>query len=316
MASNPDPEVRRQAEHLLRIFEAASEKPRVEFRAHSKAVSRAIFSPDGKQVLSWGEDGKLRLWDAKDGKQVGDFDGQWQAIRTASFSCDGRKVLSGDLATVRLWDADSQEELQRFQVGGRVAQVIFSPGGQIRAACDQTGLWLWNLGTGRDVHHYCDAWNDPLDVAYSQDGRRCVCADNHCKVRIWDLQTNRVLVRMKRPDDVVLRVAFSRDARYVLSCSAGGDVRLWDSRTGELLRKFEDDGMASCVGFSPDGQWAVSGYGGGPYLAVWEVATGRQVRRLYGQRSCAQSVAFSSDGRRVICGAEDGFVRIWNLPDD
>jgi WD40 repeat protein len=64
----------------------------------------AVFSPDGRRVLTASEDDTARLWEADSGKLLATFQGHTGRVYSAVFSPDGRRVLtaSGD-NTARLW---------------------------------------------------------------------------------------------------------------------------------------------------------------------------------------------------------------------
>ena len=49
------------------------------------AVKGAVYSPDGKRILSWSDDKTLRLWDAATGAAIGEplrheGCGQWRGL--------------------------------------------------------------------------------------------------------------------------------------------------------------------------------------------------------------------------------------------
>jgi len=67
---------------------------------------------------------------------------------------------------------------------------------------------------------------------------------------------------------------------------------------------------------SPDGKLAVTAGGpktGNCAVSLWELATGREVRRMEGHQQEIEAVAFSPTGKCVACGSQDGTVRIWGL---
>ena len=54
----------------------ADDKPVKIFKGHTRPVRAAVFSPDGKQVLSGANDDTARLWDIASGKTIAIFRGR------------------------------------------------------------------------------------------------------------------------------------------------------------------------------------------------------------------------------------------------
>jgi WD40 repeat protein len=44
---------------------------------------------------------------------------------------------------------------------------------------------------------------------------------------------------------------------------------------------------------------------------VWDAETGRELLTLNGHESPVESVAFSSNGRRIVTGSQDKTARVW-----
>ena len=70
--------------------------------------------------------------------------------------------------------------------------------------------------------------------------------------------------------------------------------------------------------FSPDGRLIVSGCGydskhDDPSIRVWEVASGKEVRRFNGHLAGIYSVAFFPDGHRVASASSDATAMVWDL---
>lgn len=76
--------------------------------------------------------------------------------------------------------------------------------------------------------------------------------------------------------------------------------------------------LIKSVVFSPDGQRVLS-CNEEPSFRLWDVASGREMRRFHGHRGCVRTVAFSPDGQRALSGSastfgvNDNSVRLWDV---
>jgi WD40 repeat protein len=104
------------AEKTMHLFDAKTGQLVRSFTGHGAAVISAVFSRDGKQILSGSDDRTMRLWDVDTGKQIQGFNGHENSVKCVAFAPDGKRVLSGSTdATVRLWDSATAKELKVFR---------------------------------------------------------------------------------------------------------------------------------------------------------------------------------------------------------
>ena len=113
--------------------------------------------------------------------------------------------------------------------------------------------------------------------------------------------------------DKVSSVALSPDGKTALSSSDDRTVRQWDLESGKMLRVFAGhEDYALSVAFLPDGGTAFSG-GGGLWdptkrfyfpgtdhaLRLWDMESGKVLRRFEGHTAPVWSVALSADGSPI-----------------
>ena len=148
-------------------------------------------------------------------------------------------------------------------------------------------------------------------VAFSPDGKTLAAGSGDKTVRLWDVETGKLLRTLTGHGDVVRSVAFSPDGKTLASGSIDKTLRLWDVRTGNLAATLKGHSLKS-LAFSPDGQTLASG-GHDKTVQLWDVARKEQRALLKGHTGCIEGIAFSPDGKTVASSSEDSTVRLWDV---
>lgn len=79
-----------------------------EGQGHQKEITDLSWSPDGKYILSAGEDGKIKAWDYEKGNWFRDFSHSVGSVKSVDWSPDGMSFLSGGSdQTVCIWTLES-----------------------------------------------------------------------------------------------------------------------------------------------------------------------------------------------------------------
>ncbi len=172
-----------------------------------------------------------------------------------------------------------------------------------------------------EVGNLVDNADDTAEIAaFSPDGLRVLSGHEDGHMRLWDRESGRLIRRFRGHNDRTVGVAFSPDGHRALSADQDKLVRLWDLETGKVDREFPGhSGWVFNVAFSPDGRLAYSTSGGldhwndgaDPAVRVWDVETGREVRKLDGHKGRVMGLDVSPDGHRVLTGGDTSPI-LWD----
>ena len=162
---------------------------------------------------------------------------------------------------------------------GGVFAVAFSPDGKLVASGGGDGLGeagelvLWDAGTGKLQRRLLgrdekQAWA----VAFTPDGKRLACGLTDGSVRLFDVQTGKV-VREIDGGDQLRGLAVSPNGRTV-AAAIRKEIRLWDADTGKLTRTLRGHtNWIGSIAFSADGKALVSG--GSDGVRLWSLAANK-----------------------------------------
>jgi WD40 repeat protein len=303
---------------LQRAVYTVRERNRLE--GYDRPVRSVMFSPDGKQLATSGDDGTARLWNLQ-GKELQRFEKHKGSVRSIKYSPSGQLVATaGDDGFVRLWNLQGELVKEWNAQQGKLWGIGFSPDGNLVASEGNNGtVSLWNLQGELSVE--LKGHQKPVkNLSFSPNGQLIASASDDSTIRLWNFQ-GQELKKIAGHKGPVSGLSFSPDGQLLASTGEDGFVRVWNLQ-GKLVEEWnaQQDKLWDIV-FSLDSQQLATAGGNGT-VKVWNlqgqelekfVDHKQELEEFVGHKGPVRSVSFSPDGQQLASSSDDTMVRIWDL---
>ena len=299
-----------------------------EGKRQSSATGRSFedgwLSPDGALLAVAIRDSTIRLFET----------GEWNEIAYLSHSVTGYGVhgLWGRDGRLAVFDHTSiqgfappfRPYLPRLGEGqgARVVSLAFDPDGELLAsATEDNSVRIWDLGSGR-VRREVPCLQAPLRVRASSE--QLLVVTKEPVARLWPWSPAGEPIELRGHEAPVTDGWFLAEGEEVLTIAADSCARLWSAGDGRPLREFPmEAGPLHTAAFDEAADLLAVG-GEEPAVHVFELSTGRHLRRLTGPAEGPlvfvgrpTYLHFDAVNHRLYAAAQgSGGVACWDIAHD
>lgn len=278
---------------------------------HQNDVNDAIFTRDGKYLITASTDQTVRFWDAANGQEMKEktlnFEGAAMDLDVSdTVLAIGRK--DNFLTIVHLNSPDLKPVHYALSTG--VSALKFSPNGALLGVALSNGdVKFWQVNNTYFYNGPKHPKSTYVALAFSPDSNWLVSGGGDSLARLTKRDGT---IQYSLPHgDWVESVAFGPDASWFVTVSDDNKVRVLDTMTGKEKLRMSHANFAQKVQVSPDGQWIAStGYD--RVVRIWDAASGSQMLE-FPLSANGSAISFHRDGTRIVAADESGNISIWDI---
>ncbi len=262
------------------IYDIANFEVVKTFKGHKYYINCAIFSPDGKYILTGSRDNTIKLWDFETTELLRTYIGHTREIKSVCFTPDGNNFLSCSFdKSIKYWSVYSILPIRTMEGHtSYITSIDVSPDG----AYAVSGGWdkkviIWNIFNGEKIADFSSHLNWVNDVKFSPDGKYVVSAslyfseEKDTTVRIFNIAEMKEVTKMFDFNEIHNKVAFSPDGNFLFAEGSNYIIEKWDFN--EIKKEISFQGRSNNIkfaSFSNDDRCFTATYTVNPQL--WDIS--------------------------------------------
>jgi WD40 repeat protein len=139
-------------------------------------------------------------------------------------------------------------------------------------------------------------------------------------IRIWDYETQELIVEYEEVDKTIVSAAESprEDVVAVAGWARGGPIQLFQLEGMKKIATFDCGQVVNQLTFTPDGRMLLAacgeGYNRPGYLVGYDISTRTETLRIVAHSGAVKCISVSRDGKCLATAAENGEIKVWDCP--
>ncbi|QHO20022.1 hypothetical protein HN51_062533 [Arachis hypogaea] len=286
--------------------------------AHEGGCAAILFEYNSSRLITGGQDRSVKVWDTNTGTVSSNLHGCLGSVLDLTITHDNRSVIAASSSNnLYVWDLNSGRV--RHTLTGHTEKVCavdvskVSSRHVVSAAYDRT-IKVWDLMKGYCTntiifHSNCNA------LSFSMDGQTIFSGHVDGNLRLWDIQTGKLLSEVAAHSLAVTSISLSRNGNVVLTSGRDNLHNLFDVRSLEVCGTLRASGnrvasnwSRSCI--SPDDNHVAAGSADGS-VYIWSISKGDIVSTLKEHSSSVLCCRWSGMGKPLASADKNGIVCVW-----
>jgi WD40 repeat protein len=191
--------------------------------------------------------------------------------------------------------------------------VAFSPNNKLVASTDSDGVRIWDISTGTDVSRFKEKIRAQR-VAFSADGKSLLVVYGSLAVlQCWSVVTGQLVWQHQAQESILNGTpTFSPNGQLLALADNFSKCGVWNVQSGKRLFWTDAGEWVTVLALSPDGKTLATG-GWNQAVRLWDLTTGKELRRLQIHDKRCYALQFSPDGKTLACSTAELYLHFWEV---
>ncbi len=198
---------------------------------HTDWIRSLAFTPDGKWLVSAGDDKSILVWEVETGKFVRRLEGSTEWVMALVVSPDGKQLAAGGFdRVIRIWDIASGTKVKEIPANNQIVLALaWSQNAQwIASGGQDKKIRLWDVASAKETRVLEGHTDQIFALAFHPNSQLLASCSGDKTVRLWNTADGKEIKNLAGHTNWVYGLTFTADGSTLATASADETVRLWD----------------------------------------------------------------------------------------
>ena len=319
----------------IKIWHRKTRKLMTTIKGNNAEFKGVVVTPDGKRIITYDLDGEwdfffgdIIVLDLATGEKIYNLSGHQNVVVSVAVTPDSKCLVSASAdSTIKVWDLETGQEITTLRDHDSYVNslVLTTDGKRAISGGFDTTIKVWDLAKIREnnseSYHHIGHRDEVNAVAITPDGKWVISAGLDGILKVWDLTDFTEVFSLEFIYEPVNAIAVSPDSQQVFVGFGGSlprtkkrAIKFVDPETEEEILTFSAPfNLGDFMALIPDTELLLSGYWGDRGITIWDLASKEEIGYLGPYEEAGFCVTVTPDGKKAICGYEDGAIIVWDL---
>ncbi len=218
------------------IWDVDTQRMRCSFTISEGPITCLALSRCGKFLAVGAKGNSLDVWDIRSNATRLWTKHHTEQILSAAFNRDGTKVCALGQNSIQIWATSVGKQLSLLNkdfFNGASGPLSIDPDFHRVASTNGNHVWVRHLGNNEPPLTLSGQFLPTNNALFSPDGTRLVAASKDATIRMWDLQTGRIIMTLSYDNMAPFdHIAFSADGSHLIASEgpAWGGLIVWKAK--------------------------------------------------------------------------------------
>lgn len=235
-----------------------------DLQAHREAITALVFSPDGKYLVSAGEDSTIKAWQLGDSSLLKTIDLKQQSASSLAVTPDRKTLIAG---------------------------------------CSDNLIRFWRFPQCDSFRSLKTPAGETTSIAVACDNETLISAGDDRIIRVWSLAKRQQIRALPAHEAAIKALATGQLGQYLCSVDGGGTIKVWHLADGECVATKELSTVINAMVMDPKEKFICVSVGGGTDKNVrYSLPDLVQQDEALGSGSSTDALAISPDSALLAAG--------------